>query len=83
VAKPGDIFIPITTSGNSRNIVAAVEHAKFLGLKTFALTGEGVGKLASLCDCLCVCSRETVRIQECHIMIGHIICGLVEATIFQ
>jgi len=83
VAKSGDVFIPISTSGNSRNILAAVEQAKNQGLTTVAFTGEGGGKLAALCDCLCAPSRETARIQECHIMIGHIVCGLVEAATFS
>lgn len=82
LVKPGDVFIPITTSGNSRNILVAVEQARKQGLTTVAFTGEGGGKLASLCDCLCVPSRETARIQECHIMIGHIVCGLVEQAYF-
>jgi D-sedoheptulose 7-phosphate isomerase len=83
VARSGDVFIPITTSGNSRNILVAVEQARKQGLITVAFTGEGGGKLAPLCDCLCVPSLETARIQECHIMIGHILCGLVEAAIFS
>ncbi len=82
VAKPGDVFIPITTSGNSRNILDAVEQARKQGLTTAAFTGEGGGKLAELCDCLCVPSRETARIQESHIMIGHIVCGMVEQAYF-
>lgn len=82
VAKQGDVFIPITTSGNSVNILLAVEEAKRQGITILAFTGEGGGKLASLCDCLCVSSHETARIQECHIMIGHIVCGLVEKTYF-
>lgn len=82
VSRSGDVFIPITTSGNSCNIVAAVEQARKKSLTTVAFTGEGGGKLAALCDCLCVPSRETAGIQECHIMIGHIVCGLVEAAIF-
>lgn len=82
VARSGDVFIPITTSGNSRNILAAVEQARKQDLTTVAFTGEGGGKLVALCDCLCVPSRETARIQESHIMIGHIICGLIEAAIF-
>lgn len=82
VVKPGDVFIPVTTSGNSRNILLAVEQARKQGLTTVAFTGEGGGKLAALCDCLCVPSRETARIQESHIMIGHIVCGLVESAIF-
>ena len=83
VARPGDVFIPITTSGNSRNILVAVDQARKQGLTTVAFTGEGGGKLASLCDCLCVPSQETARIQECHIMIGHIVCGLVEQQYFK
>jgi len=82
VAKPGDVFVPITTSGNSRNIMVAAEQARAQGLTTVAFTGEGGGKLAALCDCLCIPSRETARIQESHIMIGHIVCGLVEQAYF-
>jgi D-sedoheptulose 7-phosphate isomerase len=83
VAKAGDIFIPISTSGNSPNILVAVDEAKRQGLVTMALAGADGGKLAALCDCLCVPSRETARIQECHIMVGHIVCGLVETAIFK
>jgi D-sedoheptulose 7-phosphate isomerase len=83
VAKAGDVFIPITTSGNSPNILVAVEQAKQLALTTVAFTGMSGGKLANLCNCLCVPSSETARIQECHIMIGHIICGLVETEYFK
>lgn len=83
VAKADDVFIPISTSGNSPNILVAVEQAKQLGLTTVAFTGLGGGKLAKLCNCLCVPSGETARIQECHIMIGHIICGIVEQRYFQ
>lgn len=83
VAKQDDVFIPITTSGNSANIQVAVEQANTLGLKTFALTGDGGGKLSRFCSCLCVPSRETARIQECHITIGHIVCGLVEKSYFS
>ncbi len=83
LANSGDVFIPITTSGNSRNIQIAVEWAEKLGLITAAFTGESGGKLATLCECLCVPSRETARIQESHIMVGHIICGLVEQQYFN
>jgi len=83
IAKPGDLFIPISTSGNSPNIVAAVKQANELGLKIIAFTGEGGGKLNTLCDCLRVHSHETARVQECHIMIGHIICELVEQQCFK
>jgi D-sedoheptulose 7-phosphate isomerase len=83
LANSGDLFIPITTSGNSRNILAAVEQAGRQGIKVVAFTGEGGGKLAASCECLCVPSRETARIQESHIMIGHIICALVERQYFK
>jgi D-sedoheptulose 7-phosphate isomerase len=83
VANAGDVFIAISTSGNSLNILMAVEQARQQGLVTMAFTGAAGGKLAALCDCLCVPSRETARIQECHIMVGHIICGLVETAIFK
>lgn len=83
VSKPGDVFIPITTSGNSRNILVAVEQARKQGLTIVAFTGASGGELTALCDCLCVPSRETARIQESHIMIGHIVCGLVESAIFS
>jgi len=83
VAKTGDVFIPISTSGNSKNILFAVDEARQKGLLTMALTGADGGKLFSLCECLCVPSRETARIQECHILIGHIVCGIVERAYFQ
>ena len=83
VAKPGDVFVPITTSGNSKNILVAVEQAKKQNLKVFALTGAGGGQLALQCDCLNVPSRDTARIQESHILIGHIVCGLVEQKYFS
>jgi D-sedoheptulose 7-phosphate isomerase len=83
IAKPGDVFIPITTSGSSRNVIAAVEVAQRLGIKTVVWTGQTGGKLRSACDCICVPSTETARIQECHILVGHILCGLVEVGYFQ
>jgi D-sedoheptulose 7-phosphate isomerase len=83
VAKAGDVFIPISTSGNSPNILVAVDEANKQNLVTMALTGADGGKLAALCDCLRVPSRDTARIQECHIMVGHIVCGLVETAIFK
>lgn len=83
IAGPADLFIPISTSGNSPNILAAVLRARELGLATTAFTGAGGGKLAGLCNCICVPSSETARIQECHIMLGHIVCGLVEQAFFS
>ena len=83
IAKPEDVFIPISTSGNSKNIMTAVAVAKELGVMTVALTGETGGQLKSMCDCICIPSQDTARIQECHIMVGHILCGLVEKAYFQ
>ena len=82
VSKPGDFFIAISTSGNSQNILAAVAKAADLGIATVCLTGLSGGKVLTMCDCLRMPSNETARIQECHITIGHIVCGLVEERIF-
>lgn len=83
IARPGDVFIAISTSGNSENIVAAVSKALTLGVATWAWTGDTGGKLKVLCPCLCVPSSQTARIQESHILIGHIVCGLVEKHFFE
>jgi len=82
IAKPEDIFIAISTSGNSANILAAVSVAKKIGVATVGWTGESGGRLKQMCDCICVPSAKTERIQECHILIGHIVCCLVEAAYF-
>ncbi|MCW7466195.1 D-sedoheptulose-7-phosphate isomerase [Leptospira levettii] len=82
IARPGDVFIPISTSGNSKNIISTIETAKSMKLPVVALTGESGGILKGLVDCICVPSNRTERIQESHIMIGHIICGLVEDKFF-
>jgi len=83
IAKPGDVFIPITTSGNSSNIIAAVEISGDLGISVVGLTGQSGGRLKQICECLCVPSAEVPRIQECHTIIGHILCRLVEAKYFN
>ncbi len=83
VAKPEDVFIAISTSGNSANVIAAVEQALQAGVKTVVFTGQTGGKLKSLCECVCIPSNETARIQECHILLGHILCGLVEEQYFS
>ena len=82
VAQTGDIFIPITTSGNSGNILSAVNFANSEGIRTYCLTGNEGGLLKDLCECLIVPSDKTERIQESHIMIGHIICRIVEEISF-
>jgi len=83
IAKLEDVFIAISTSGNSANILAAVSVAKELGVTTIGLTGSNGGQLKQLCECICVPSTDTARIQECHILVGHIICGLVESAYFM
>ena len=81
--KPGDVLVGISTSGNSTNICNAFRKAKELGVITIAMTGETGGKMKEMADYLLnVPSTDTPRIQESHIMIGHIICEIVEATIF-
>lgn len=82
LAKPEDVFIAISTSGNSPNILAAVEVARERGLSTFAWTGASGGKLRDACECLRIPSGETARVQECHILVGHIVCEMVEAWYF-
>ena len=84
LGQAGDVAIGISTSGNSQNVLKAVSVAKDLGLRTVGLTGSPGGKLKNAVDCcICVPSHETPRIQECHILIGHIISELVEQTIFH
>lgn len=79
----GDMFIGISTSGNSPNILMAMEECRKKGIITVGLTGQSGGKMEELCDhCFRVPSEETPRIQEAHIMIGHIICSIVEAELF-
>jgi D-sedoheptulose 7-phosphate isomerase len=79
----GDMFIGISTSGNSANVVEALKECKEKGIITVGLTGASGGKMAELCDyCIKVPSNETPRVQEAHILIGHIICAVVEEAIF-
>jgi D-sedoheptulose 7-phosphate isomerase len=84
LGAPGDVCLAISTSGNSPNVVAAVEQARAQGLKSIGLLGRDGGLLAPLCDlALIVPSRDTQRIQETHNLIGHIICELVELELFE
>ena len=79
----GDIFFGISTSGNSKNIVEALNVAKRKKIITVGFTGQSGGEMEELCDyCIKVPSTETPRIQESHIMIGHIICSIVENDLF-
>ena len=80
----GDVFLGISTSGNSPNILQALEGARLKGITTIGLTGQHGGSMRELCDhCLCVPSGDTPRIQEAHILIGHTICGMVELALFE
>jgi len=82
--RKGDVLIGLSTSGNSGNVIKALEVAKQKGLITIGMTGESGGKMKSLCDYLInVPSNDTPRIQESHIMIGHIICEMVEERLFK
>ena len=84
LARPGDVAIGISTSGNSLNVQNAMSAAKKIGLHTVALTGRSGGSLGNMVDhCIRAPSDETPRIQECHILIGHIISELVEGEIFH
>ena len=83
VAKAGDVFIAISTSGNSKNIVKALEEARKRGVKTVGFAGEKECAMDGLCDYIIhVPSNSTPTIQESHIMIGHIVCALVEEAMF-
>ena len=83
VGNAGDVFIGISTSGRSPNIVKALQVARAKGVLTVGLTGHGGGQMPALCDhCLRVPSDSTPRIQEGHIAIGHTICMLIEQQIF-
>ena len=82
-AKAGDVIVGISTSGNSKNILNAFEVAKELGVKIVAMTGATGGAMKDFADILLnVPSTDTPRIQESHIMIGHIVCELVETEMF-
>jgi len=81
-ARPGDVLLAISTSGNSRNILCAIEAARKCKVHVIGLTGGSGGQMQATCDlCLCVASRSTARIQEMHITIGHAICELLEAKL--
>ncbi|MGA8022833.1 MAG: D-sedoheptulose 7-phosphate isomerase [Candidatus Acidiferrales bacterium] len=82
--KEGDVAVGISTSGNSRNVLRALEVARSKGIYTVALTGASGGAMKKVADCvLCIPSEETPRIQECHILTGHIICEIAEELLFE
>lgn len=79
LGRPGDALVGLSTSGNSPNVLEALRTARGAGLKTLALTGAGGGRMEAEADfCLKVPSEETPRIQECHILVGHILCAIAE-----
>lgn len=81
--RPGDAVLAISTSGTARNVIAGVEEAQRIGMWTIGLTGRTGGALASIVDdAVCVPSDETPRIQESHILIGHLWCQGIEALLF-
>ena len=80
----GDVLVGISTSGNSRNVCAAIETARTLGAFAIAFTGEGGGMMAKLADAtLRVASKDTARIQEGHILCGHMLCDWIEQSICE
>jgi D-sedoheptulose 7-phosphate isomerase len=82
IGRGGDCVVGISTSGNSRNVVAALEVAREMGIRTVGLTGATGGMMAQLCDvCIRVPSERTDQIQQMHIVVGHILCGLVESRL--
>lgn len=84
LTNPGDVVLALSTSGNSKNILNAVQIAKDCGAITIGFTGKDGGLLKEAVDvCLRIPSTNTPRIQECHITIGHILCSLVEKELFE
>lgn len=83
LGQEGDVFVAISTSGNSANIIRAVDAARTRGVKVIGFTGKAGGKLAPLSDlCFQIPSDETPRIQEGHEFVGHLLCALIESEIF-
>ena len=84
LAKPGDVLIALSTSGNSRNCVLAATLARALGVRTIALVGAGGGRLGELCDvAIRVPARETYQVQEFHLPIYHALCAMLEEELFD
>jgi D-sedoheptulose 7-phosphate isomerase len=83
IARPGDVFVAISTSGNSPNIIAGIEAAKRKGLAVVGMTGRTGGRMRGMCDhVLGAPSDSTPRIQECHLVTYHLLCALVEEAMF-
>jgi D-sedoheptulose 7-phosphate isomerase len=83
LGRPGDVFVAISTSGRSPNIIAALKAAREIGVTTVGLTGDGEREMSAYCDlCLAAPCAETTLIQQIHIVAAHAICGLVESELF-
>ncbi len=83
LARPQDVFLAVSTSGNSAMLIAALKVAKVLGVKTIALTGDGGGKMKNFCDILItVPQKETYLVQELHLPVYHQLCAAVEEELF-
>ena len=83
MGKKGDILFGLSTSGNSGNVIKAFEKAREMGIITIGFTGETGGKMKDLCNYLInIPSKDTPRIQECHMLLGHTICEMVEMSLF-
>jgi D-sedoheptulose 7-phosphate isomerase len=82
LGQAGDVLVALSTSGNSKNVLRAIEVAREKGIRTIGMTGQSGGLMRQLCDiCICVPSDRTNHIQEMHIAVGHMICGAAERTI--
>ncbi|MFN7115289.1 MAG: SIS domain-containing protein [Saprospiraceae bacterium] len=82
--RKGDVLIGLSTSGNSPNVIKALEAARTIGMRTIGMTGETGGKMKDLCDFLInIPSTDTPRIQECHMLLGHLMCELIESSMFK
>jgi len=83
LGKPGDMLVALSTSGNSLNVINALKAAHEMGMTTVGFTGADGGVVKGACDLLiAIPSNDTPRVQECHMLIGHLICEVVEATLF-
>ena len=83
MGKKGDVLVGLSTSGNSKNVIRAIEKANSMGLTTVGFTGESGGEMKYLCKYLInIPSTNTPRIQECHMLLGHTICEMVEIALF-
>lgn len=83
LGREGDVLVAASTSGNSPNVLEALKAAREKGIATVGLTGNDGGEMTGLCDYLIIIpSRETPKIQEGHIVLGHVLCGLIETTMF-